>query len=512
MFPSGTKGQVMRHVSNFASGSNARATAALKEVLADRVEARKPAVLQPGRNCWRVAQATRAAVLIDADAYFARLDQALRAARRSILVLGWDLDAAIRLRPDAGDDERLGPLLRSLVEARPDLEIRILVWNLSTLHAPSATLPMLFGEEWQKHPRIQLRLDADHPAYAAQHEKIIAIDDAIAFVGGIDLTVDRWDTSEHLAVDSRRRTPAGKAYGPIHDIQLLVEGEAARAVAECARDRWRQVTGEHVRPSPCGGDLWPADLRPDLMDVRVGVARTRPRWKGREAVEESAQLRYDAVAAARRSVYIEAQYLTDFRLGDIVAERLQEPDGPEFVMVVTRTMHGVVEGLIMNGNRRRLVRRLKRADRYDRLRVYHPVVPGEDGECEVLIHAKILIVDDVFLRIGSSNLNNRSTGLDLECDLGIEANNPAARRSIAAIRERLLAEHLGVAPEAMAEACAAEQSMIRAIGRMNKGCRGLSDFDYQPKGPITPMPGTRLLDPRRPSPLRSLLWPRRRRR
>ena len=134
-------------------------------------------ILRPGRNCWRVEKASRAAILIDAEAYFARLDQALKAARRSILIVGWDFDAIIRLRPQDGDDaERLGPLLRRLVEERPELEIRVLVWNLSVLHAPGASLPHLLGEDWEDHPRISVRLDANHPALGAQHQKIIAVD------------------------------------------------------------------------------------------------------------------------------------------------------------------------------------------------------------------------------------------------------------------------------------------------------------------------------------------------
>jgi hypothetical protein len=87
-------------------------------------------VLKPGRNCWKVASADRAAVLIDGQSYFGRLEQALLAARRSILILGWDFDASIKLRGNADEHcPAVGDFLRSLVEGRPELSIRILVWN-----------------------------------------------------------------------------------------------------------------------------------------------------------------------------------------------------------------------------------------------------------------------------------------------------------------------------------------------------------------------------------------------
>jgi phosphatidylserine/phosphatidylglycerophosphate/cardiolipin synthase-like enzyme len=471
-------------------------------------------ILQPGWNCWCVAKAGRAAVLVDAESYFGRLEQALKAATRSILIIGWDFDAAIRLRPQDGG-EQLGTFLRGLVDCRPELEIRILVWNLATLHAPSALFPLLLGERWNDHERITLKLDGDHPLYAAQHEKIVAIDDKVAFVGGMDMTVDRWDTNAHSAEDPRRRTPAGAPYGPVHDIQMLVDRDAARAVADCARDHWRIVTGEVVAPAYSESDPWPPDLNPDFTDVSVAIARTRPTWRAKKGTHEIAQLTRDAISAARRSIYIEAQYFTDFSLGEIIAGRLREPHGPQVIVVVTRMMHGFIEGVFMNGNRRRLIRLLQRSDHFDRLRLYHPVVPSADGDCEVLIHAKLVIVDDVFLRVGSSNLNNRSAGLDMECDLAIEADDAVSRAGVARIRARLLAEHFDKAPDLVLDAIATEgESPVKAMERLNHSPRGLRAFEVPQMGPTTPIPGTRLLDPRAPLPFFSPLhrWARMRRR
>jgi phosphatidylserine/phosphatidylglycerophosphate/cardiolipin synthase-like enzyme len=447
-----------------------------------------------------MAQAGRAAVLIDAACYFARLEHSLRLARRSILIIGWDFDGRIKLRPDAGQEcPALGELLRSLVEAHPELEIRILVWSLATVHAPSAARPLVVGTEWQRHPRISLRLDREHPIYAAHHQKIVSIDDSLTFAGGIDLTVGRWDTSGHRAGDPARLTPDGPAYGPVHDLQMVVDGDAARALVDLAHRRWRDATGEALEPVDTDADLWPLDLKPDFMRIPVAIARTMPPWGEEPAVREVAALTLDALSAARHSIYIEAQYLASFAIGDLLAERLATADGPEIIILVPQSMPGWLERFAMGSNRDRLIRRMKQADRFDRLRIYRPVVPAQEAECEVLIHSKLIIVDDAFVRIGSSNINNRSIGLDTECDLAIEAPDNAVRRSIARLRERLLAEHLGVSPDRVAEVAAAEGSLVRAIEALNHNRRGLRALDAMAtEGPSRRIFGTGLLDPRKP--------------
>lgn len=439
-------------------------------------------------------------MLVDAASYFARLDEALRQARRSILIIGWDFDGRIRLRPDGGPEALpLSGLLHGLVEAHPDLEIRILVWSVATLHAPSETLPLVLGARWQEHPRIHLRLDREHPIYAAHHQKIVCIDGSLAFAGGIDLTIHRWDRSGHSANDPVRLTPEGSSYGPVHDLQMVVDGAAARAVTDLAHARWQKATGEALDPISSRAALWPADLEPDFVEVPVAIARTAPHWGKAPAIREVAALVADALEAARHSIYIETQYLASTAIGDLLARRLASEDGPEIVIVTTRALPGLLERFAMGSNRDRLIRRMKRADRFGRLRIYHPVVPAADGERAVLVHAKLLIVDEALLRVGSSNLNNRSFGLDTECDLAIEARDEAERRSIARLRERLLAEHLGVRPERVAEALTAERSLVRAIDALNHNERGLRAFDaIATAGPTRPLFGTGLLDPKKP--------------
>jgi phosphatidylserine/phosphatidylglycerophosphate/cardiolipin synthase-like enzyme len=280
---------------------------------------------------------------------------------------------------------------------------------------------------------------------------------------------------------------------------MVVDGAAAQALAELARLRWRNATGEALEPTRPDADLWPGDLEPDFVGAPVAIARTAPQWGNNPAIREVAALTMDMLRAARHSIYIEAQYFVSFAVGNLLARHLASRDGPDIVIVTSKTLPGAFERLVMGSNRDRLIRRMRRADRFDRLRVYHPVVPAAGDPCAVLIHAKLIIVDDVLMRVGSSNLNNRSVGLDTECDLAVEAGNDVERRSIARLRERLLAEHLGVDPESVAQRLAAEGSLVRAIEALNHNERGLRPFEAMAtSGPVRPLFGTRLLDPRRP--------------
>jgi len=465
-------------------------------------------ILKPARNCWRVAQAQRVAVLIDGGPYFARLEAALRLATREILIVGWDFDGAVRLRPDASpeDSKPLGELLHELVESRPDLEVHILVWSVAVAHAPSNPMPLLFGANWQKHPRIHVKLDTMHPIYAAHHQKIVCIDDAIAFVGGMDLTVDRWDTNRHLADDPLRVSPTGVPYRQVHDIQMLVDGEAASALATLARERWENATGETLVETRGDQDPWPLGLQPHFVQTPVAIARTAPGRRMREAIRESAMLTADALAAARERIYIEAQYMTATGIGDVLVQKLTSENGPEVIVLMTHSSEGLLERVVMGKNRDRLIRRLKHADWFDRLRVFYPVVPGRKGEEKLLVHSKLIIVDDVFIKVGSSNLNNRSIGLDTECDVAIEGTDRDTRGRIAGIRDQLLAEFLDEPPEVVRELAAREGSIVRTIEALNQNPRRLRAFEaMNGAGPRTPVFGTALLDPKQPfAPLRNL--------
>lgn len=449
-------------------------------------------ILKEGRNCWRIAHATRAAFLIDADAYYSAFVEAVRRARKAVYMLGWDMDSRVRLRPREEPELELGDFLNAVVAARPDLHVYLLSWDYSVIFAMEREPLPTVRLGLRTHRRVHFRLDGVHPPGASHHQKIVVIDDQVAFSGGLDFTIRRWDTPAHTANDPQRVDPAGAPYGPFHDAQMLVDGAAAAALGELARERWHRATGTRLAaPAASTDDAWPPGVRPAVKNVEIGIARTEPAYDGRAGVGEVRQLYLDAIAAARRYIYIENQYFTADTIGDALAARLREPDGPEIVVVLPRETPGWVQERTMGALRTALIERLRACDRHDRLRVFYPIVPGPAGSDCVKVHSKILAVDDRFLRIASSNLNNRSMGLDTECDLALEANGDArVAGAISALRNRLLGEHLGVAAAIVARARARTGSLVAAVDALRTGGRTLVPLD----GPIIP-PLAQIADP-----------------
>jgi phosphatidylserine/phosphatidylglycerophosphate/cardiolipin synthase-like enzyme len=456
-------------------------------------------IVQPGRNVWRVASADRLRVLIDGQAYFEALETALAQARREVWIVGWDFNPDIRMRPDEPQSPTLGAFLLKLVEERPEIVVRVLVWAMGPIYS-GKSLKMFRKRRWSSHPRIVLAFDSRHPLRGSHHQKLVVVDDRVAFVGGIDLTAKRWDTPDHRVGDPRRAMPGGKRYDPVHDMQVALDGQAARLAGDIARRRWLFATDEAV-PAPDA----PTDIRfdgqvPDMTKVDVAFARTEPAIRGRPAVREAADLTLAALRAARRHIYIESQYFASPKVCDVLCERLAEPDGPEVVIVSTLSSHGLIERLVLGINRDRLIRRLSRCDRHGRMRAFYPVVPKPDGmKQEIVVHSKLVIVDDLFLRIGSSNINQRSEGLDTELDIAVEARTDAERRSIVMLRDRLLAEHFDADAEAFGAAVRAGGHLGRAIDAFNTSERGLQPFrDAKGRGAIVPVPGTGIVDPAAP--------------
>jgi phosphatidylserine/phosphatidylglycerophosphate/cardiolipin synthase-like enzyme/membrane protein DedA with SNARE-associated domain len=428
---------------------------------------RSGGILQPGVNCWRIAQARRAAFLIDGAAYFSAFREAVRQARRSVFIIGWDINSKVELLRDGAitDDlpNSLCDFLNAMIKRRRGLEIYVLGWDFAMLYALDREFLPLYRLNWRTHRRLRFHLDDVHPFGASQHQKMVVVDDAVAFVGGIDLTKDRWDTPEHRANEPRRRNPDGENYLPFHDVQMMVDGDAAAAIGELARERWRRATGQRVAGTQITGHHpWPAAVKPCLTDANIAIARTEPCFRDCPLVQEVKQLYIDAIKAARRWIYLENQYFTVPEIGDALGKRLQESDGPEVVLVSRLRGGGWLEESTMGTLRARLLGQLRSKDPHRRLRVYYPDREDLPGET-INVHSKVMVVDDRFARVGSANLNNRSMGYDSECDLAVESDEPRIQKAIADFRNRLVAEHLGVDCMQIARNIEAEGSLIAAI-------------------------------------------------
>jgi phosphatidylserine/phosphatidylglycerophosphate/cardiolipin synthase-like enzyme len=433
-----------------------------------------PSLLRPGETCWRAEAAGRAAFLLDSAAYFAAARDAMLQARRSILLLGWDFDPRTRLRPGAEDrapgpelPDAIGPFLCALAARRPDLDVRVLIWDMPMLIAGGRDLYPRTAPAWFRGSRVRFEL-ARAPLGACHHQKLLVVDGAVAFCGGGDFATNRWDTPRHPDRDARRREPSGEEHEPRHEVMMAVDGAAAAALDALARERWSDATGERPAPAAApadGSDPWPDAVPPDLAGpLRIGVARANPDWGSGPPAREGEALHLAAIAAARRFIYLENQYFASSRVTAALAERLAEPEGPEIVLVVSERSPSFFDRATMDAPRDMLVARLRAADRHNRFGAY---APRTAGGRTIIVHSKVAIVDDRLLRVGSANLNNRSGGYDTECDLAIEA--PAdveGARVVDAIRrfrERLIGHYLGVDGASLGEAAAREGGLARSI-------------------------------------------------
>ena len=462
-------------------------------------------LLVPGRTCWRIERANRFALIVDAADYFRTAKAAMLKAQLRIMLIGWDFDTRIKFEPEGSTipgPNRLGEFLSWLPKQRPGLHVYLLKWDLGMIQALGRGMTPLFMLNVISSRRVRLKLDSAHPVGAAHHQKIIVIDDCLAFCGGIDITADRWDTPEHRDADPRRVKPSGRAYGPWHDATTAVDGDVANALGELARERWKLGTGERLAPLPMGLDCWPRELSPTVENVDVGIARTLPEQEGQNEVREIEALYLAAIRQARRTIYLESQYLASRKIAEALARRLSEVQGPEIIIVLPKTTEGWLEEKTMGGARYKLSHLLWRSDVYRKCGIFYPVTKDS---VPIYVHAKIMIVDDILLRVGSSNLNNRSMGFDTECDLALEAtdeseNSVEMRDTILQIRLALLCEHLGVTAEKFSFTLETQSgSLLRTLDALSGGQKTLKRLlPSDIVGADSALAENELMDPERP--------------
>lgn len=451
--------------------------------------------------------ASRLGFLVDGSAYFPAFAEAVERARHSVLIVGWDIHSKIPLRKDGGRGalpDSLAAFLDAVARRTPGLHIHILSWDFALLYALERESLPLLQLGWRTHRRVHFRLDGCHPLGACRHQKVVVVDDRVAFLGGFDLSGSRWDTPRHLAGDPRRVHGDGNPYGTFHDVQAVVEGEAAAVLGGWIRARWREAARKRLTPPPGHGDPWPPSAEIAARDVAVSLPRTEPAYKGTSEIREIEAVLLEAIANARRHVFLETQYFTSSVIGEALGAALERPHGPEVVAVVPAVCSGWLEEATMGNLRARLVRHLQARDRHRRFRCWYPAAPGLPHG--VNVHSKVVEVDGTFLTVGSANLSNRSMGFDSEVNLVLTADGgEGAAGAISGLRNRLLGEHLGVGEEEIAARLAARRSILAVCEEL----RGKTERSLEPVELPSDLPpldaGTPFLDPERPVPLDDLV-------
>lgn len=373
-------------------------------------------------------------VLIDGANALPEIARALLGAERYVHVAGWHLEPSFELvhgRPQSA----IGVLLAELAER---LDVRVLVWSgapVPVFHPTRAEVAETLSN-LRRHTRIQAHGDPREHPFHCHHEKTIVIDGEVAFVGGIDLTDRAGDRYDHQAHPARRRIGW-------HDVAARTRGPAVADVDAHFAMRWRELTGEQLPECPAP---------PPVGDTTVQVVRTIAEDmygsipRGEFRVLES-YLR--VLRSARELIYIENQFLWDPEVVSILAHKLRDPPTPQFRVVVllpvkanngaedTRGQVGVL--IDADGGRKRILAATIRS-----------LAASRDRADPLYVHAKLAVVDDRWLIVGSANLNAHSFYNDTE--MCVVTDDAALARDT---RVRLWVEHLELDRAQVAGASAA---------------------------------------------------------
>jgi phosphatidylserine/phosphatidylglycerophosphate/cardiolipin synthase-like enzyme len=336
-------------------------------------------------------------VLVDGAEALREIAGAIESARVSVWLAGWYFSPDFRLRRDRA--QTLGDLLAATAER--GVEVRVLGWAgapLPLFH-PDRREVRRAARSLERDARIRVALDSNERPLHCHHEKLVIVDGGVAFVGGIDLTSyggDRFDTRVH---------PARPSVG-WHDATSRLRGPAVADVAAHFRLRWHEVTGDELpQPTPPIG----------AGHVELQVVRTVPEKiyaglpRGDFTILESYRR---ALRSAQRLVYLENQFLWSPEIVGVLVDKLRNPPDDGFRLLV------LLPAKPNNGNddTRGQLGVLADADgsagRFLACTLYQ-----DGGERPVYVHAKIGIVDDAWLTIGSANLNEHSLFNDTEMNV-----------------------------------------------------------------------------------------------
>ncbi len=464
-------------------------------------------------NAWTVQENNEAWLYSDASAYYAAFVKACQQAKKSIVIVGWDFHSDTVLtykKRRAGLKPKrllLRRFLQTVVRKNPQLQVYVLTWDYAPVYLFEREKLQSLKRGWMKHPRIHFHLDDAHPISASQHQKFVVVDADIAFVGGLDLTIRRWDDAKHSHEAPFRKDPYGEPYGAFHDYQLGMTGPIVFDFLQLFRDRWEKATGNIPRSLPeqqvQAPNPLPADTVATFENATLVFSRTMPAFRDQEELTEISQLFSDLIQSARQAIVIENQYLTAHSIVKSLGARLEERDGPEVIIILPEKAGGWLEIRTMGMLQDLAIKRLRSHDKHGRLRIYFP----RDEERARLglgmtVHSKIMIVDEQYFSIGSANLNNRSMGYDTECQITIDAARSGVnQKAILDTRAYILAHHCEVGTEELQAAFENEGSLIRPLDLVSDRAesRFLEAFPPHPEHDTSQLEDLNWLDMEKPT-------------
>ena len=443
-------------------------------------------IFKENHNCWKQSTARYAAPLIDCENYYRALYESICKAKKSIYIVGWDIDSRIKLiRGKEADNLKYSPIISELIAQRttenPELEVYLLRWDSSL--AFFSMREIWAKEVWdnQTPSNVYCCLDSTIPMGGSQHQKIVVVDNDIAFSGGMDVAVNRWDTREHLPVEPNRNDPDGE-YGPFHDVHSVVSGPIVNEFIEAVRWRWDRVCKDKRLPeadSECSINndqnsealpaCWPDSVEPFFENITCAIARTVPFMDDVEPVQEVRYMLLGLIEQARDFIYIENQFLTREEIAEALNKQLKACPSLNVLIVSSYSPKSTVECEAYWSSRIDFKDILENGVDKNRVRMVCSLLKNEDGEfAHKRFHSKVMVIDDAYAVIGSSNITNRSMALDTECDLVFHAENSQQKAKIAEFRNDLIGEHCSQTITQVDQHIRSEGRLDKLLSRENK--------------------------------------------
>lgn len=449
-------------------------------------------------------------VLVDGEEAWSRVADDLETATSEVQIATWMCRPDLELRrayelaarePEEREAMRMGAVLERL--ARAGVKVRLLVWGMAGTPLVDRWMRRWF---WRGDDNIDL-LEQDHPSIVGSyHQKTLTIDGHVAYCGGMNIKENDWDTTAHRVFDVRRFPASARPidrvdtlarfepppFVPRHDLVVRIEGPAAFDLLGNFAERWREslaarrsvvtrivdyarsLGGAAPHPSVPPPEPPPAQERASVGSHWVQIVRTTP--GGEEGILGAY---YRSIYNARRYIYIENQYFRSPLVGRALAQALARNPRLRLVVAVWPVNDGEVSLLDPSGywTARTLetIRAVRPEFRLTRLVAWERDADGVIQWVPIDLHAKVMIIDDVWVTVGSANINDR--GFKTESEI----NAVILDRGIArGLRIRLMAEHLELAEDDprladvdaafdLWDACAAENPGRRTCGEAPRG-------------------------------------------
>lgn len=430
-------------------------------------------ILFTNSNCWRISKVEQLSMLIDSHNYYRAFLEVSQKARSTVQIAGWEIDGRMIINPL----EPQTPIsLRNYLNRLSSnvLDIHLLTWK-----APGY---LAFGRErfsllkWKLNSNNKIEFTHNRFPYffGSFHEKVAIIDHSCAFIGGIDLAKKRWDTQGHHCHEQYRKDWNGEKYNPIHDVQFVLSGEIIGDLAEFIQKRSKKNLVNTQQSRQSHNSLWPDSFPPEIKNIHVGISRTEVTHD----IFEIENLYIDAIRSAERYIMIENQYFSHRKIINELCHKLGKENGPEIIIILPYFYRGNFEQSIYLQERNRAISRLKKADSFNKLRIYYPHNPTDNEKNFIVVHSKCMMIDHQFLTMGSANLNYRSMRVDREVNLSIEsARDNSISQFIFNKLASLLSEHLNVSEKDFEDTLRINNSLIKSIetfqGTKNKTLRDI---------------------------------------